>query len=113
MKFHLNDNVSIRRWMSSGFVCAFACTLVAPSKLRSQQHFNFTIVAVGAFGEPLTGCRVESFRLADTASNTQRDYKDHFRGLTARDLPAGEYDADIGCGEARIGTRMHISVRDR
>jgi hypothetical protein len=110
MKFQLNDNVSIRRWISSAILSALACTLVAPSRLGSQQRVNFTIAAIGGFGEPLTGCRVESFRLVDPASSTRQDYKDHFRGLTARDLPVGEYDVDIGCREARIGTQMNISA---
>jgi hypothetical protein len=73
---------------------------------------GFTIAAVGAFGEQLTHCQVDSFRLSDEAG-TRREYKGSFRGLVADDLPDGEYEVALQCREARIETRVKVSEFDR
>ena len=44
---------------------------------------NFAMVATGAFGEPLTECRVEGFRPTGTGAKHASDYKERFRGLVA------------------------------
>jgi hypothetical protein len=109
MKLHHNEQDRGGKQLSSAVACALAYTLL-PSRLPSQQHFNFTIAAVGAFGEPLTGCRVESFRSTDTAVGKRHDYKDRFQDLVAQDIPGGEYEAEIVCREARIGKWVKVSA---
>ena len=74
---------------------------------------NFSMVAVGAFGEPLSECRVESFQSTATQAKYANDYKDRFRGLAASDLPDGDYRVNIGCREARIGAYVKVSNVDR
>jgi hypothetical protein len=74
---------------------------------------DITMVAVGPFGEQLTHCQVDSFRLPSTTSDPRGEYKDSFRGLVAGDLPDGEYEADLRCREARIQTRVKVSEFDR
>ena len=74
---------------------------------------NFVMVAIGAFGEPFTECRVESFRSTKTKAKRANDYKERFRGLAANALPNGEYTADISCREARIGTYVTVSDSHR
>jgi hypothetical protein len=70
---------------------------------------NFTLVAVGGFGEPLTECRVESFRPSGTGAKHASDYKERFRGLVASDVPDGKYGADISCRGVRIGRYVSVS----
>jgi hypothetical protein len=70
---------------------------------------NFTMVAVGAFGEPLTECRVESFQSAEARVKHRNDYKGRFRGLAASDLPDGKYTANISCRGARIEKYVSVS----
>lgn len=74
---------------------------------------NFSMAAIGQFGEPLTECRVESFLLIGTTARHVNDYKDRFRGLVASDLPNGKYDADIVCREGRVGQYVTVSDFDR
>ena len=37
---------------------------------------GFTIAAVGAFGEELSNCRVDNFRLSNGETGTRSEYKD-------------------------------------
>jgi hypothetical protein len=73
---------------------------------------NFTMVAVGAFGEPLTECRVESFKSTDIRRKHPNDYRGRFRGMVASNVPNGKYNADIRCGETRIGEYVEVSNHD-
>src|SRR5580700_8274348 len=73
---------------------------------------NFTMVAVGAFGQPLKECRVESFKSTDSRRKRADDYKGGFRGMVASDVPNGKYGADISCGATRIGEYVEVSDRD-
>jgi hypothetical protein len=50
---------------------------------------------------------MDSFRTASESAGTGQ-YSDHFRGLAGRDIPAGEYDARILCGEAEIYKRITV-----
>jgi hypothetical protein len=70
---------------------------------------NFAMVATGAFGEPLTECRVEGFRPTGTGAKHASDYKERFRGLVASEVPDGEYIADISCRGTRIGRYVSVS----
>jgi hypothetical protein len=83
-------------------------TLVADNTFGA----NFTMVAVGAFGEPLTECRVESFKSTGIRSNRPNDYKSRFRGMVASDVPTGKYSAGISCGETRIGEYVEVGNHD-
>jgi hypothetical protein len=74
---------------------------------------DFTVAAVGAFGEQLTNCRVDGFRLVSPVLAKQSEYKRSFRGLTASSLPDGEYETEVQCKEARIETRVTVSGLDR
>jgi len=65
---------------------------------------DVTLVAVGAFGEPLTQCHVDKFR----PTGEKPDFKDRFHALTAKDLPDGEYEAVLSCREAYI--ESHVMV---
>ncbi len=68
---------------------------------------TLTLLAVGAFGAPLTSCSVEHFR-SDDEHGSPRDYADHFRGLVGLDIPAGEYEAFLRCDEDVA--HKHITV---
>jgi hypothetical protein len=74
---------------------------------------DFTIAPIGAFGEELTQCRVDSFRLSGTKSRIRGEYKDSFHGLVANDLPNGKYEVVIRCREARIDTTVNVSELHR
>ena len=74
---------------------------------------GFTIVAVGAFGEHLSNCRVDKFRLSNADPGTRNEYKDSFRGLIASNLPDGDYEVAIRCREAQIGTYVRVNEYDR
>jgi hypothetical protein len=74
---------------------------------------SFTIAAVGAFGEPLTECRVDSFRSSTGAAGEPREYKNSFQGIVASDLPDGEYEAVIHCQGARLQKSVKINYSSR
>jgi hypothetical protein len=90
-----------------GFVVGTLCGSIAFAA-------DITFVAVGPFGERLTHCQVDSFRLPKNATRgASSEYKDSFRGLDAADLPDGEYEADLQCREARIQTRVTVGEFDQ
>jgi len=66
---------------------------------------DFTITAVGAFGEPLTTCRVESFQ----SLHPKHEYKQRFHNLSASNLPDREYNAVITCLEVRAEKQVTVS----
>ncbi len=74
---------------------------------------GFTIAAVGAFGERLSNCRVDNFRLSNGRPEQRSEYKDSFHGLAASDLPDGDYEVAIRCREAEIATHVKVADGDR
>jgi hypothetical protein len=52
---------------------------------------------------------VESFKPTGKRAALTKDYKDRFQGLAARDVPYGEYAADVSCRETRIGRYVSVS----
>ena len=79
--------------------------------LLSAESFaeEFTLAAVGGFGEPLTECRVESFQPTGRGVKRAADYKTRFRGLVAKNVPDGEYIAYVQCREARADSYVTVS----
>jgi len=59
---------------------------------------DFTMAAVGSFGERLTDCRVDSFRFLNAAPGTRGEYKDSFHLDYAR------------TGVARLTTERPLAV---
>jgi hypothetical protein len=74
---------------------------------------DFTLVTVGAFGEPLAQCRVDTFRLIGAKPGTRNEYKDSFRGLVGSNLPDGDYKVGVGCVKARIVGSVHVDELSR
>lgn len=69
---------------------------------------DVTILAVGPFGQPVQGCRVDSFRTVVEKDSARPQYSDRFQGLMGKQIPLGEYDVFVACGEAEIYKQLAI-----
>jgi hypothetical protein len=69
---------------------------------------DFRLAAVGPFGETLTACRVESFRIATSDGSPGPEYRGLFQKLTAAGLPDGNYSAVIICSDERINEQITV-----
>jgi hypothetical protein len=69
---------------------------------------DLTILAVGPFGEPVQGCRVDSFRTAAEKNRSRPQYSDRFQGLIGKQIPLGEYEVRVACGEAEIYKQLTV-----
>jgi hypothetical protein len=70
---------------------------------------DLRLAAVGSFGEPLTGCRVDSFRPIIAGLRARAEYSDSFNGLSATGLPDGDYAVSIRCLEARMEANVQVA----
>jgi hypothetical protein len=75
----------------------------------SASASDLTILAVGAFGQSLAQCSVNSFKLAGRRIGDRLNYKDRFEGLSGRDLPTGNYEVFIHCDNQRLRKEIKLS----
>lgn len=69
---------------------------------------DLTILAVDPFGQAIQGCQVDSFRVVAEKDSTRPQYRDRFQGLTGKQIPLGEYDVIVACGEAEIYRQLTV-----
>ena len=69
---------------------------------------DLTILAVGPFGQPVQGCQVDSFRAVAEQNGALQQYSDHFQGLAGKQIPLGEYEVRVTCGEAEIYKQLTV-----
>jgi hypothetical protein len=74
---------------------------------------DFTLVAVGSFGEKLDSCRIERFRPLNESGGMDSDYSGRFDGLTARNLPNGEYDVSVACLGGKVSAKVTVDEFNR
>jgi hypothetical protein len=74
---------------------------------------DLTILAVGPFGQAIQGCRVDSFRTVADKDSTRPQFRDRFLGLTGKQIPLGEYDVMVACGEAEIYRQLTVDHADQ
>ena len=95
------------RWL---FMAVLAPMMILEA--ADSGNSKVTMIAVGSFGEALTSCRVDSFRLSNTNPETLREYADHFRSLTGTGILAGQYDAFLRCNEGPVHAVITVEGPD-
>jgi len=76
--------------------------------VTSGANSRVTVLAVDAFGRPLTGCRIESFRISDDRLPKPHEFANHFRGLVGLGIPYGEYEGFLRCKEGSLHTYVVV-----
>lgn len=69
---------------------------------------DVTILTVGPFGQPVHGCRVDSFRTMAEENGVRRQYRGRFEGLAGTQIPLGEYEVRVTCGEAEVYRQLTV-----
>jgi hypothetical protein len=75
--------------------------------IATARGADVTILAVGSFGQQIQGCQVDSFRTVAEKDSSRPQYSDLFRGLKGN-VPLGEYDVIVACGEAEIYRQLTV-----
>ena len=79
-------------------------TLIAAARAA-----DVTLLAVGPFGQPVQGCQVDSFRTAAERNGARQRYSDRFQGLASEQIPFGQYEVRVVCGEAEIYKQLTVA----
>jgi hypothetical protein len=88
-------------------VCGLAFALLLCGDATAD---DVSLVAVGTFGEALTSCNVDSFRLDRSEGNEILEFRDHFQGMTGLNLIEGKYEANIRCQDALVSGNVEVSA---
>jgi hypothetical protein len=89
---------------------------LVPALILGSPHgesSDLRMVAVSSFGDPLTSCRVESFRASPAVPGMPQEYAGRFLGLTAKGIPFGRYEAFLRCSEGRLHAVIALDQSDQ